>query len=168
MQLVNGENADAADTQDTIKEFEEKQTYVKDDLEILLNDSESDFTKRFFNKNLHFDYISSPPVATLATVNDELVDPYRLNTVDEVIQFEVLQIVKNNIFYKRCKYCGEYFMPLGRTDSEYCYRIMLEKQIHVTKSVQLRHSIYSTKTMKYSVPISKRIGAWIHASERNL
>ena len=66
--------------------------------------------------------IVSPDFET--TVNDELVDLYRLNTVDEVIQFEVLQIIKNNIFYKKCKYCGKYFVPLGRTDSEYCYRIM--------------------------------------------
>ena len=100
-------------------ELMDLQVKVKEDLSILLN-SVSIFDVL---NGRNFDYLKSL-TAALTVEAGEVVDLYSLNSVDDVICFEMLQIIKNNIMYKKCKYCGNYFILKGRTDSEYCRRIM--------------------------------------------
>ena len=49
---------------------------------------------------------------------------YPLETMDDVIRFDIMQMLANKIKFKPCKCCGHYFVPGGRTNSEYCDRIM--------------------------------------------
>ena len=55
--------------------------------------------------------------------DDETIT-YPLVTMDDVIRFDVMQMLVNKIKFKPCKCCGEYFIPAGRSNSEYCDRIM--------------------------------------------
>jgi hypothetical protein len=56
--------------------------------------------------------------------NIEFYEMYELVTVDDMLRFELLQMILHDCKFKRCKYCGKYFVPSGRSDSEYCTRIM--------------------------------------------
>nr|WP_317358033.1 DUF6076 domain-containing protein [uncultured Tyzzerella sp.] len=55
--------------------------------------------------------------------NVEIVEMFILNDSHDLIRFELIQMVKNNIKINKCKLCGNYFIPLGRTDTLYCDRI---------------------------------------------
>ena len=55
---------------------------------------------------------------------DEDVVVYPLETIDDVIRFDIMLMLVNKIKFKPCKCCGEYFIPRGRINSEYCERIM--------------------------------------------
>ena len=49
---------------------------------------------------------------------------YPLETMDDVIRFDIMQMLVNKVKFKPCKCCGHYFIPSGRVNSEYCDRIM--------------------------------------------
>ena len=47
-----------------------------------------------------------------------------LNTVDDMMRYELVQIILRNVEYKLCQNCGKLFVPSRRADSVYCDRIM--------------------------------------------
>lgn len=70
--------------------------------------------------------------ANLGTVKASLIDngstvmpEFEINSPDDLIALELLHTVKGELPIKKCRCCGEYFVPSGRSDSEYCSRISL-------------------------------------------
>ena len=70
--------------------------------------------------------------ANLGTVKASLIDnpstilaEYEINSPDDLIALELFHTVKGELPIKKCRCCGEYFVPTGRSDSEYCSRISL-------------------------------------------
>jgi hypothetical protein len=55
---------------------------------------------------------------------NELANLYELETIDDMFRFELIQMILNDISYKRCKCCEKLFIPKGRADSLYCARTM--------------------------------------------
>jgi len=53
----------------------------------------------------------------------DIVEMVNIDTFSDLIRFDIYNIVKSGLHFKRCRYCGEYFIPRGRTDIEYCNRI---------------------------------------------
>lgn len=53
----------------------------------------------------------------------DVVQMYVINDLDDLIRFELLNIATHDLVLKKCKYCGNYFVPYGRSDMEYCPRI---------------------------------------------
>lgn len=53
----------------------------------------------------------------------DVVQMYVINDLDDLIRFELLNIITNELVLKKCKYCGHYFVPYGRSDMEYCSRV---------------------------------------------
>ena len=53
----------------------------------------------------------------------DIVEMVEIDTFSDLIRFEIYNIVKSGLNFKRCRYCGGYFIPRGRTDIEYCNRI---------------------------------------------
>lgn len=62
--------------------------------------------------------------SAISESNIEFFEMYDLPTVDDMLRFELFQLILHECSFKRCKYCSKYFVPLGRSDSEYCSRIM--------------------------------------------
>jgi len=50
----------------------------------------------------------------------DIVQMYDLLYMRDLIRLELMGIIENDMYIKRCKYCNEYFVPIGRTDIEYC------------------------------------------------
>ena len=53
----------------------------------------------------------------------EIVETFILYNSYDLIRFELIQVVKNNIKINKCNLCNNYFIPLGRNDTLYCNRI---------------------------------------------
>ncbi|MCL2426503.1 MAG: DUF6076 domain-containing protein [Oscillospiraceae bacterium] len=51
-----------------------------------------------------------------------------LETIDDMMRFELIQMVLHDVKYKYCQCCGKLFIPDGRSDSRYCDRIMPEQK----------------------------------------
>ena len=49
-------------------------------------------------------------------------------TIDDMMRYELVQMILHNVKYKRCKCCGKLFIPDGRPDSLYCSRVMPGQQ----------------------------------------
>lgn len=47
-----------------------------------------------------------------------------LNTLDDLIRFELVEMINHDCTVKRCKLCDKLFIPKGRSDSLFCSRIM--------------------------------------------
>ena len=86
---------------------------------------------RSFNMHIasEFDFSMN---ANLGTVKASLIDnpstilaEYEINSPDDLIALELFHTVKGELPIKKCRCCGEYFVPAGRSDSEYCSRISL-------------------------------------------
>lgn len=63
--------------------------------------------------------------ATLLEKNSALLAEYEINNPDDLIALELFHTVQGELPIKKCRCCGEYFVPVGRSDSEYCSRISL-------------------------------------------
>jgi hypothetical protein len=73
----------------------------------------------------------------------EIVEMYAIDSIDNLIKFELLKMISSGVNIKKCKYCGHYFIPKGRTDTEYCNRVYVGE----TKTC---NEIGPTKTYKES------------------
>jgi len=47
-----------------------------------------------------------------------------LKTIDDMMRYELIQIILRNVKYKRCQSCGKLFLPVRRNNALYCNRIM--------------------------------------------
>ena len=54
----------------------------------------------------------------------EIVELYEINTIDDLLRFEFIKMIERDIFIKKCKNCGHFFMPRRRVDAEYCDRVI--------------------------------------------
>lgn len=45
---------------------------------------------------------------------------FHLESVDDVIRYEIIQMLRSNIVCRRCRNCNLFFVPTGRIDSVYC------------------------------------------------
>jgi hypothetical protein len=100
-------------------------------LYILTNFKE--YREVYYNMQFHsslnttFDFRDMDEAAVRSAItenNIEFFEMYDLPTVDDMLRFELVQMILHECSFKRCKYCGKYFISLGRSDSEYCSRIM--------------------------------------------
>jgi len=55
--------------------------------------------------------------------NLEVVEMYEIDGINDLIRFELLKMVSSGVLVKRCENCGYYFVPAGRIDTVYCYRL---------------------------------------------
>ena len=53
----------------------------------------------------------------------EIVELYEIDSLDDLIRFEFVKMIEQDIFIKKCKNCGWFFIPKRRADAEYCERI---------------------------------------------
>lgn len=47
-----------------------------------------------------------------------------LNRIDDMMRYELVQMLVRNVKYKYCQNCKKLFIPSGRSDSLYCDRVM--------------------------------------------
>ena len=69
---------------------------------------------------------------------------FPLESVDDMIRFELMHMLLQDVDFKACKCCGRYFVPSGRSDSLYCDRVVegdgrLCSQIGPLKTFELSH-----------------------------
>ena len=105
-----------------ITSIEQKKAEIKFYIDDVMKDKKGSLTQRFvkrgeesklfdFEFDSYFDY-------------ENEVITYPLETMDDVIRFDMMQMLVNKVRFKPCKCCGHYFIPGGRVNSEYCDRIM--------------------------------------------
>ena len=74
-----------------------------------------------------YDFDRSASLGTVKTVFQEqageIVEEYEINHPDDMISLELFHTVKNQLPIKKCRCCGEFFVPTGRSDCEYCSRV---------------------------------------------
>ena len=71
-----------------------------------------------------FVYLEKPFTAFYGvTKPPEIVELYEINSLDDLIRFEFIKMIEHDIFIKKCKNCGWFFIPKRRADAEYCERI---------------------------------------------
>lgn len=66
--------------------------------------------------------------ATLQESEAGVLEEYEINTPDNLIALEMFRTVTEELPIKKCRCCGEFFVPSGRSDSEYCSRISLGEE----------------------------------------
>ena len=85
------------------------------------------YTSTSFNTHLmpigvhafnHYDVVNK-----IIDENMPVREVYDLNSVQDWFRYEFMYLAKGNVLYKQCKNCGRFFIPSGRSDSEYCERI---------------------------------------------
>ena len=52
----------------------------------------------------------------------EIVEFYEIHKIDDLFRFEFVKMIENDIYIKKCKNCGNFFIPRRRIDAEYCDR----------------------------------------------
>lgn len=58
----------------------------------------------------------------------EIVQLTVLNRIDDMMRYELVQMLVHDVKYKHCENCGKLFIPSGRSDSLYCDRVMYDEE----------------------------------------
>ena len=61
-----------------------------------------------------------------ALPSHDVVELYEIGSLDDLFRFEFVNMVKHDVFIKKCKNCGRFFIPKRRADAEYCERIFTD------------------------------------------
>jgi hypothetical protein len=61
-----------------------------------------------------------------ALPSHDVVELYEIGSLDDLFRFEFVNMVKHDVFIKKCKNCGRFFIPRRRADAEYCERIFTD------------------------------------------
>jgi hypothetical protein len=52
----------------------------------------------------------------------EVEQLYGIDSIEDLFRFEFIKMAEHDIFIKKCKNCGRFFIPRRRADTEYCDR----------------------------------------------
>ena len=113
----------------------QRQSIVEDTLNKILGDENTDSGQsamkrlctlqendEFFRKYWHSNFETKiARVIESANVYNYLTVLY---TIDDMMRYELIQIILRNVKYKRCQSCGKLFLPVRRKNALYCERIM--------------------------------------------
>jgi len=55
--------------------------------------------------------------------NVEIKQVHEITNIEQLIVFEFLTLLTGGAVIKKCKYCGNYFVPQGRSDTVFCDRV---------------------------------------------
>jgi len=131
-----------------------KQGYIKTEVDLILEtvngtNGLSPNQKLYFldSQRKHKKYIDQPfeirllphPLNYKSNIEDiikkdiTIIEMYKINSLDDLIRFEMFNVVSHNIPINKCKNCGYYFIPLGRKDAAYCDRVSINKKIPCSK-----------------------------------
>lgn len=75
-----------------------------------------------FRKHLHSTFITK--LGTHGRHDPAILPLTVLDTVDDLMRYELLLLLTQGKGYKFCKNCGKPFIPSGRSDTLYCDRVM--------------------------------------------
>jgi hypothetical protein len=79
----------------------------------------------------------------------EVRQVHTIETMERLAVFELLTLVTSGAVIKKCKYCGNYFVPQGRSDTVFCDRVAKGE----TKPCRLIGSLKLHKAEKIGNPI---------------
>jgi hypothetical protein len=113
----------------------ERQVVLERTLDLILEDTNSDGRDttmarlyRLENKDKYFrKYWHSRFESYIGVVSDktgQLAHLTALETIDDMMRYELVHMILQEVKPKRCKCCGKLFLPDGRSDKLYCPRIM--------------------------------------------
>lgn len=81
--------------------------------------------------------------------NVEIKQVHEITSMDGLIVFELLTLLTNGATIKKCKYCGNFFVPQGRSDTVFCDRVAKGE----TKPCRIIGSLKLHKAAKADNPI---------------
>lgn len=61
--------------------------------------------------------------STLIQNKVDIVEMVTINSLDDLLSYELYHTLKADLQLRKCKFCGEYFIVRGRIDIEYCDRV---------------------------------------------
>jgi hypothetical protein len=68
-------------------------------------------------------YLERPFTAFYGTIKpEEVVELYEIHSILDLFRFEFTKMIEHDVFIKKCKNCGHFFIPKRRADAEYCER----------------------------------------------
>ena len=74
-------------------------------------------------------YLEKPFRTFYGRVADGKVEQlYEIDSIEDLFRFEFIKMIEHDIFIKKCKNCGRFFIPQRRVDAEYCNRIWGDTQ----------------------------------------
>ena len=79
----------------------------------------------------------------------EIKQVHEITSVEGLIVFELLSLLDRDAAIKKCRYCGNYFVPQGRSDAVFCERVAKGE----TKPCRLIGSLKLHKAAKADNPI---------------
>jgi hypothetical protein len=119
-------------------DFREKQDFIIGEIELLLMFREVNKTATSlqylwwldeFHREKHggYVYLERPFTAFYGTTKpEEVVELYEIHSIEDMFRFEFIKMIEHDVFIKKCKNCGHFFIPKRRADAEYCERMFEE------------------------------------------
>ena len=70
-----------------------------------------------------FIYLEQPFKTFYGVVQEpEIAEFYQIEGIRDLLRYEFIKMIEHDVFIKKCKNCGHFFIPRLRSDAEYCNR----------------------------------------------
>ena len=151
IQYADFTNASAWAVEVFTEDFIKRQTQLKEDLEFISGNNDDytgltpmqrlymlskqgrNYLSGEFKTVLSPDHIFLPGKddaenvkSTLLQNKVDIVEMVEINSLDDLLRFELFHTLKAELPLRKCKHCGEFFIVRGRVDTEYCDRPKLD------------------------------------------
>jgi len=145
-EIVNPKTASAYGLEIFINDLKKRQIRLKEDFDAITGNDEDytgltamqrlyllslqgrNYLSGKFTTMLMPDYINMPEgdlkkiKSALLENKVDVVEMVSIDTLDDLLGFELYHTLKSDLLLRKCKHCGEYFIVRGRVDTEYCDR----------------------------------------------
>ena len=127
-------------------DFQTRQTRLKEDLDAITSNADDfaglnpmqrlyllskqgrNYLSGEFQTRLMPDYSPMPEdldkiKSTILENKVDVIEMVSIETLDDLLGYELYHTLKTELPLRKCKHCGEYFIVRGRSDMEYCERM---------------------------------------------
>lgn len=97
--------------------------YIESDFDLDIKMAAASEVSPSVQKNLDELGFTMPEMIALSAMQADEYETCICESIEQQIEFELIQLLKSDIGMRKCKRCGKYFIMKGNYDTNYCDRI---------------------------------------------
>lgn len=97
--------------------------YIESDFDLHIKMAAASEISPSVQKNLDKLGFTMPEMIALSAMQADEYETCICESIEQQIEFELIQLLKSDIGMRKCKRCGKYFIMKGNYDTNYCDRI---------------------------------------------
>ena len=129
--------------------------YIESDFDLDIKMAAASEVSPSVQKNLDKLGFTMPEMISLSTMQADEYETCICESIEQQIEFELIQLLKSDIGMRKCKRCGKYFIMKGNYDTNYCDRIA-EGETHNCQDLAAQENYKKKMADNAAIPLYQK------------